>query len=321
METSLYFFISYERLKKDNDNDNDIVFVVPENNNQKLECVFTDEIYDNQKYNYKKIFKVNKSIEKGKKKNNYYFEFEIGENKYIISFNSKGNTFIYDVLLEMGQKIIDIRRKINQNKIEYSEKMEDFIEALNKSGEEKKIEELYKDTIDLYSKKKGFSFLISLFLKIYKMKNLCNLLLQKFKEMNKITKENEKNMDRKSNLKDYLSEFKKIQSEADKLIDNNKYNTIEFYGIILCYFNFYDYNTFSSIINKLFNEKPNDLFEILLIYNAHFKYPINQNLNFINQFIKYSILNKEFSIFENGLNYIKDLDIFISVIEKNKEEI
>ena len=60
METSLYFFISYERLKKDNDNDNDIVFVVPENNNQKLECVFTDEIYDNQKYNYKKIFKVNK---------------------------------------------------------------------------------------------------------------------------------------------------------------------------------------------------------------------------------------------------------------------
>ena len=298
-----------------------MVFVAPENNNQKPECIYTDEKYENQQYFYKKIFKVNKSIGKGKKRNNYYFEFELGENKYIISFENKESIFVYDVILEMGKKIIDIRRKINQNDIEYNEKMEDFIEALKKDREENKIDELYKDTIELYSKKKGFSLLILLFLKIYKKKNLCSVLLEKFKEMNTIPKDNEKNMDRKSYLKEYISEFQTIKSEADKLIDNNNYSTIEFYGIILCYFNFYDYQTFSSIINELFNKKSNDLYEILLIYNAHFKYPINQDLYFINKFIKYSILNKEFSVFEKVLNYIRDIDTFINVIEKNKEEI
>jgi len=66
MTTSLYFFITYQRSKRDYDND--IVFVVPENNNQKPECIYTDENYENQQYYYKKVFKINKSIGKGKKK-------------------------------------------------------------------------------------------------------------------------------------------------------------------------------------------------------------------------------------------------------------
>jgi hypothetical protein len=137
--------------------------------------------------------------------------------------------------------------------------------------------------------------------------------------MNGNPKDNEKNMDRKSNLKDYTSKFKEIKEETNKLIESNKYDAIDFYGIILCYLNYYDYDNFSKIVEELFTKKPNDLYEILLIYNTHFKYPINLNFNFFKEFIKYSILNKDFSVFQLGLNYIKDLETFIEVIEDNKD--
>ena len=318
MINSLYFFVSYTSTKKENEKD--IKFVVPENSSQKPECIYTEDVYKNQTFYYEKIFKVNnKSKEKGKKANNYYFNFEINDDKYIISFDSKGNTFVYDVILEKGKKALDIRRKINQNNIEYNEKMDTFIEALKKEGEEKEIDELYKETIELYSKKKGFSLLIALFLKVYEKKELCSLLLEKFKEMNKNPKDNEKNMDRKPYLKEFKKDFSKIK--YDELINNNGYNAISFYGIILCYLNFYDYEKFGSLINELFTKKQNDLFEILLIYNAHFKYPIKQDFIFFDNFIEYTIGKKDFSIFETGLNFIKDLNIFINVIEKSKDKI
>ena len=45
-------------------------------------------------------------------KKNYNFIFEIGDEQYIISFEyNENNTFIYDVNLDFGKKIIDIRRK------------------------------------------------------------------------------------------------------------------------------------------------------------------------------------------------------------------
>ena len=77
----------------------------------------------------------------------------------------------------------------------------------------------------------------------------------KFKEMNKNKKDNDKNMDRKEYLNEYKSEFNEIKSEADKLIATNNYDPILFYGIILCYLNFYDYESFSSIMNELYRKK------------------------------------------------------------------
>jgi hypothetical protein len=225
----LYFFITY--IRKSKENTNDINFVVPEKKDLKPECIYIDEQYENQFYYYNKIFKVNKSAGKGKKGNNYYFEFEINDEKYIIKFDSKGSTFIYDVSLEVGKRIIDIRRKINQNK-EYYETIEFFIKALEKNGEESLIDELYKETIKLYENKKGFAFLIVLFLKIYQKKDLCNQLIQIFKKMNENPKDNEKNMDRKSFLKDYTSKFKLILSE-EEIIKKNNYILRDFYGIIL----------------------------------------------------------------------------------------
>ena len=314
---SIYFFILYHTRKKENSND--INFIISENNNQIPKCIYCEE-YQDKIFNYKKIFKVNKSTAKGKKANNYYFEFDIGDDKYSISFEVKGITFVYDVIVEKGKKIIQIKRKIKQN-IEYQEKLKCFLKALKDNNEENKIDLLYKDSIDLYSRKKGFTFLIELFIKIYEKKDLCPKLLEKFKEINKSPKDNEKNMDRKSNLKELKSIFNKIIDDADTIIEKNNYSAIEFYGIILCYLNFYDDNKFSSVVDKLFKSNSNNLYEVLLIYNSHFFFPINQNFNFLNEFIKYIIENKEFIYFEKGLSYIRDIETYLNIIEKNKEEI
>ena len=320
MDNFAYFFVFYPKTKKEDASD--IEFVIPENKEHQPECIFFEETYDSKTYFYKKVFRVNKAAAKGKKATSYDFEFDTLDDKYHIFFDSKGSTFIYDVNLEVSKKILpDIKRKTIQNKIEYTEKMNCFEEALKKANEESKIDNLHKETIDLFSKKNGFSLLIALFLKIYKKKDLCSQLLKIFREINeKKPKDNEKNMDRKSNLKDYTSIFDDIQSEAEELIKSNGYSTVDFYGIILCYLNYYDYNNFTKVMRSLLSQSSEDLYEILLIYTAHFKNKINEDLDFFNGFIKYAILNKDFPIFQSCLNYIKDYDTYISVIESNKED-
>ncbi len=96
----IYFFIFYQR--KNKENQDDIDFIIPEDNNKIPKCIYMDEVYDNQMFTYKKIFKVNKTTEKG---NKYYFEFQIEDDKYIISFDSKGKTFVYESNLEKGKKL------------------------------------------------------------------------------------------------------------------------------------------------------------------------------------------------------------------------
>ena len=58
------------------------------------------------------------------------------------------NTFIYDITLEKGLNIIPVKRKIGQNPLDYKEKMNLFIKALEDNKEEDKIEILLEDTID-----------------------------------------------------------------------------------------------------------------------------------------------------------------------------
>ncbi len=186
---NIYFFITYPRKKKENPNEID--FVEPKKKELKPECIYTDEHYENKIYFYNKVYKVSISAGKGKKGNIYYFEYEINDEKYVISFDSKGSTFIYNVSLEVGKTIIDIRKTINQNKENY-EIIEYFIKALENKEEGSLIDSLYKETIQLYKKKKGFAFLILLFLKIYKKKDLCAELIKVFKEINESPKENTK---------------------------------------------------------------------------------------------------------------------------------
>lgn len=114
--------------------------------------------------------------------------------------------------------------------------------------------------------------------------------------MNIKSKDKGKNMDRKSYLKDFSSKFEEIASKSEQIIKDNKYNTIEFYGIILCYLNYYDLKTFSSVIDGLLSKNNEDIFEILLIYNSHFRNPLNKNFEFFDKFIKYIIEKRFFNV-------------------------
>ena len=113
--------------------------------------------------------------------------------------------------------------------------------ALNNNNEENKKNLLFKDTIELFTIKKGFSFLVELFVEIYKNKDLCELLLVKF---NVNQKDIEKILDREPFLEKHKSIFNTIISETN----NYNYDEIEFYGILLCYLHFYDYEIFVNLL-------------------------------------------------------------------------
>lgn len=321
-EQYLYFFIYYPRTQSENSSE--IILKLPDKKKEKPQWIYskpTFELDDKKFINYKKIFKISKSKAKGDK---YHFEFEIGDDRYIINFDSKKKTFIYDISLDVGKRILEITSEIDQNQIDYHEKIDYFIEAIKNYEEEEKresvIKKLYEDSIDLYENKKEFSFLISLFLKIYKNDELGPKLSEKFKKMNEnLSVKN--NLDRKPYLKEYTSMFETIASEADEIIKKEKYKKVEFYGIILSYLNYYDYQQFSILSKDLAYSKPDDFYEILLIYNNHFINPIKQNLEFFNKFIKYTIEKKNYKNYQIGLKYIKDIEIFLNVIFLNKEEI
>ena len=323
---SIYFFITYFRKQKEND-EYAIDFVDPEDKEMQPKCIYVEKSDKDNIFFYNKIFKVNKSAGTGKKGNNFNFEFQINEEKYVISFDSKGCTFVYDVNLMSGKKIIDIRRKVEQNKENY-QIFEYYIKALEKEEikeEEKEIlfSTFYNEAIKLYSNKKSFAFLIKLFLKIYLKKDLCTKLLGIFKKINEDPNEKSKNNPTPEFLKEYTGKFGNIKEEAEKIINDNGYDSIEFYGLILCYLNNYDFDNFSSIINELYaqnDEKKKILYDILLTYNGYFINNINKNFEFFNNFIEHS-LDKKFSDFEKGLNYIDDIETYISIIDTKKKNL
>jgi len=115
----------------------------------------------------------------------------------------------------------------------------------------------------------------------------------------------QENTDRDKNFGTNLNTFIQIYENASDIIPNNGYDNIKFYGVLFCYFNSYYKDNFSKII-KNFSEGNSDiLYEILIIYYSHFLNPLNQDKEFYNNFIKYSIKkDKELNIFKRILNYI-----------------
>ena len=326
----IYFFISYTLSKKENPDD--IEFIVPDKKDEKPQCIYSNETtMDDNKYLYKKIFKANESLEKRKKSkkssekekkdNNYDYEFQIFDNRYGISLGKKRGTFILDISLETWNKYLvdDNREKINQNIVDYGEKMNLFKEALVKNKEENKIEELYRDAIDLYSKNKSFALLVELFTNVYQNRNLCPRLFERFRYISQESNDKEKNIDRKPYLEKYKPMFIEISSNADELIHENHCNIIDFYGIILCYLNCYDIEQFNTIMEKLSKKQPEYLYEMLLIYSVHFINPINLNDDFYHNFIQYCLSLKNLSCFKAGLRCINDLEVFVNILEKEKE--
>lgn len=162
---------------------------------------------------------------------------------------------------------------------------------MKRNKKRNELYELYKDTITLYSKK-GFNFFIPLFTKVYKEQNLCEELIKNFKDTDEKLKVND--MDRKANFKYYTSLFHnilekvKVNEDATE-INNIKYNTVDFYGIIFCYLNYYDKEKFSEVIDELSRKNLENLYDIMFIYRYHFKNPMKKDLAFFNEFVSRSI--------------------------------
>ena len=192
----IYFLILYERSEKEDEKN--FVF---RKCDKEPKNIYTKEIMEkgkNKSYLYKKVFKVIKQPKKKEETKNdndkkkleeeeIELQFEIGKDNYIISFNVDDKFFYYDIELKHGNKYLTKIDKeiIDQNILDYYEKFEIYLEALNKNKDEARIEILYDEIIKLYSKKKDFSFLIKLFIKIYDKKNLCIKLIKEFYNINK----------------------------------------------------------------------------------------------------------------------------------------
>ena len=311
----IYFIIRYER--KEMEKPNDFFFTKIY---YKIDNIYIEVKQEKDLYIYKKVFKVFMKEDNSKEDYKLNLSFKIGGYTHTISFNVDDKSFYYDIEHIKVNKLLSILPEHKQNFLNYYQKLELFIAALKQNKEEGKIDNLYEETIKLYSKMNEFYLLLLLFVKIYEKQNLCPKLIEEFNKMNKDNK-NEIKEDGKSELNAFVSSFSKISSEADNIIKTKGYNPIHFYGIILCYLNHYDYENFKKYLKKLYEEKCGVLYEILIIYNTNFLKPIIQDLLFFENFIKYVIKNKGFDIFENSLYYILDVEIFINVIDKEKENI
>jgi hypothetical protein len=64
------------------------------------------------------------------------------------------------------------------------------------------------------------------------------------------------------------------------------------------------------------------LYEILIQYYSHFINPLKQSKNFYDGFIKYALKkDKELKIFKRILNYVKDIEAFLFIVNSNIEQI
>lgn len=214
-EQNIYFMLVFP--KEQNLDFNKLIFISTKEFEPKI--IYEKKIEkDNESFIEHKVFKLNtKNIidQKNKgdkaKKIHHEIRYEIGDDEYVISFDTKENSFVYDTGLKKGNKYLHtiVPENIDQNIIQIYNKLEIFVQALGNNKNQ--IYKLYEETIHLYKTKGKFNLLISLFLQVYdnkdinNSKNLCSELLSIFKEIN-----GEGNTDRDENLNIYLDNLNKF---------------------------------------------------------------------------------------------------------------
>lgn len=255
----IYFIISYQRKQKENSDD--FNFLLSDKENNKPIIIYINELEEeNKTYFYKKVFKFfikqKKKSENSQKSINIYnqiFTFKINEDKYILSFDTKGNSFIYDVDLKMENKNLNEIISIDQNIIEINEKMNIFKEALKKNKEEHKIEQLIKETIE----KKVNSVKDFLLFKVIYDEETGNskekLLLAALKKLDNIKESFNNNV----NVSKIFKDNKKIFYKITEILSNNEYKIHKFMQQMIKYFNIDEKNKFQLIddLNIIFKSK------------------------------------------------------------------
>ena len=218
---------------------------------------------------------------------------------------------------------------VEQKFLNYFQKLEFFLEALRQNKEEDKVDILYEDAIKLYSKEKGFDFLMSLFINIYEKKNLCQKLIENFYKMNidkknedfynrNIDKKNEKNIETNiiigsNNKMSFIISEIKSENQLFNIIDEIKnMNVNEKNKFILIHFEHTNSYKIQFICNFLIKNFRKDKYNYILI--IHIKRNFNPKIN--KRIYSIPDINPNINqIFLDNLNS-KDI-IFHEFLEKN----
>ena len=303
-----YFFILYLKKVYSEDADDKVQFINLKDKDNIPKCILTKE---KDKF-IVKIFKFNpKPAQDNKIKLEFFYD---GKKYELILEKFTNKTFLFDVDLTLQSKY----KKLEQPKRE-SEKMNYFDEALSVQKEYEKMNTLYKDSINLCTKKPSLQFLINIFVKIYNTE-LCSKLLDIFnKKIDKLVEDNNKD-----NLQKYKFDFDQIVENREDIISKFSLNSIDFYGLILCYFNICNNEKYKELFDKLSKKEEGKkiIFEIMLTYKLFFKNQTSINKDLLDEFIKYASTKKDFTIFKNeALFYLKDINTFLEIMENNKDNI
>ena len=320
----------------ENKQNNDIKFKEKEN---LIQIMYRNEINKNNvvvlKYSMKKPEKVDKVKKEAKKedkkedKKEYIktIQFFIQRDKYTIEFELKKKTYIYQPKLTKLNQLIGIKKEISQNEISNSTKMNIFYSVIvEESGKnEKLLNILYNESISLYGNEPNFSLLINIFVKIYKDFYLCKLLFNEFKKfLKKAQKELSQNYDIINEIEyfHYLNIIKEIcdYAEGNNIIREYKDTSVDYYGVILCYYCNYDSQEISQLIKYIYNQDSNILFQILFTYNFYLKTNINDK-KIIEEYIKFTFSKTYQELVKSGLIYLKNHELFLGIINKYKEKI
>lgn len=147
------------------------------------------------------------------KKGKQQLEFKIdGEKKdFVINFEYKsGISFIYQLELFSVDLFYNSQKKIIQV-MNYTQKFEVFLNSIKKLEQENLFNDLFNDTINIYSKNPKFDFAVNIFIKIYNKKNICPKLLEEFKKFNDKIKNNIKDKNFANiNFEKYLKGYSTI---------------------------------------------------------------------------------------------------------------
>ena len=145
------------------------------------------------------------------------------------------------------------------------------------------------------------------------------MLLKEFK--NSLKKESQKNEINTENLLKFKDTFQDICDNSENKIKENQDIIADYYGLILCYLNNYNFPKFSEIVKHLYAQDSTFLFQILLTYKLYFKKDIKVDEKILDEFIEYTAGRTYNDLTESGLIYLKNLKLFLKILNKNKEKL
>ena len=103
------------------------------------------------------------------------------------------------------------------------------------------------------------------------------------------------------------------------IIRKNKDISADYYGLILCYYCSYDSREISKLVKYIYDQDSDILFKILGTYKFYLKNINDEKI--LEEFIIFTANKTYEDLVENGLIYLKNLELFLNIINKNKEKL